>query len=345
MNKEYTLPTVIALVIGLFGVGLVLFTWHLPPFSQTEPSTENAYIRGRITTLAPQLSGYISTVDVQDFQTVKKGDVIATIDDRIYRQRLAQAQAGQEEANAALKIAQQSVKSAEAVARANEATLGAAKSALGTAQTNRERNTALQTRGVASQSSVDQTELAFQQAEAAVTQAEAQVDVQREAISSAQVQLSARDADIASAQAAVELAQIDLSNTVIRAPEDGRLGQVGVRVGQYVTAGSALVSHVGPEVWVIANFKETALHGMRPDQPVRFTVDALQGHSFTGRVQSFSPATASEFSLLSATNATGNFTKVAQRLPVRVSIDPGQERAEHLAPGLSVIVHVDTAAK
>ncbi|PZO63509.1 MAG: hemolysin secretion protein D [Paracoccus denitrificans] len=343
MNKEYTLPTLIALIIGLFGVGLVLYTWHLPPFSETEPSTENAYVRGRITTLAPQLSGYISKVAVQDFADVKKGDVIAEIDDRIYRQRLAQAKAGQEEADAALKIAQQSVKSAEAVARANEATLEAAKSALGTAQANRERNTALQTRGVSSQSSVDQTELAYQQADAAVTQAEAQVDVQREAISSARVQLSARDADIASAKAAVELAQIDLSNTIIRAPEDGRLGQVGVRVGQYVTAGSALVSHVGPDVWVIANFKETALRGMAPGQPVKFTVDALQGQAFTGRVQSFSPATASEFSLLSATNATGNFTKVAQRLPVRIAIDPGQDHAEYLAPGLSVIVHVDTA--
>lgn len=345
MTKSHILPTAIALVIGIAGVLLLLFAWHLPPFQPAEPTTENAYIRGKVTTIAPQLSGYVTSVDVTDFQTVTKGEVIATLDNRIYHQKLAQAEAQLEASKAALEVGRQSVASAEAAMRANQAAVASAKSALETAQSSWDRAQALQTRGVASQSSADQSELALQQARAGVTQAEAQLEVQREAINSARVALSAKQADIASASAAVELARIDLDNTVIRAPSDGRLGQISVRAGQYVTPGSALVSHVGHDVWVVANFKETELHGMRVDEPVRFTVDAMQGRAFTGRVEAFSPATASEYSLLAGSNATGNFTKIAQRLPVRIRIDPGQDMAEYLTPGLSVVVEIDTHSK
>ena len=144
--------------------------------------------------------------------------------------------------------------------------------------------------------------------------------------------------------AAVELARIDLANTQIHAPEDGRLGQVSARLGQYVTAGTALAPLVGQDIWIVANFPETGVNGMKLGQAVDITVDALQDRHFTGRVESFSPATASEFSLLAGSNATGNFTKIVQRLPVRISIDPGQEMGEYLAPGLSVIVRVDTGS-
>ncbi|QIR87048.1 HlyD family secretion protein [Paracoccus sp. AK26] len=342
MKKENLLPTVIALVIGAAGVLLLLFAWHLPPFQPSEPTTENAYVRGKVTTVAPQVTGYVAAVEATDFQAVRAGDVIARIDDRIPRQKLAQAEAQLAAARAAMEVATQGVASAEAVLRANEAGVASARSALTTAQTSWNRAEELRTRGVASQSAAEQSELSLQQAEAGVTQAEAQVDVQRESVKSARVALQSRQADIAAAQAAVELAQIDLDNTVIRAPADGRLGQVSVRVGQYVTPGSALVSHVGTETWVIANFKETALTGLRPGEAVRFTVDAVRDVDFTGRVESFSPATASEYSLLAGTNATGNFTKIAQRLPVRIAIDQDQPHAEDLLPGMSVIVHVDT---
>ncbi|MFC3628762.1 HlyD family secretion protein [Paracoccus angustae] len=351
MKKENLLPTLVALAIGLAGVLLLLYAWHLPPFRAAEPTTENAYIRGKVTTVAPQVSGYVAAVDVTDFQPVKAGDAIARIDDRIARQKLAQADAQlaaaraamEAAARAAMEVAAQSVASAEAVVRADRAGVDSARSALTTARTGWNRARELRTRGVASQSAAEQSDLALRQAEAAVTQAEAQLDVQREAVKSARAALQSRRADIASAQAAVELARIELDNTVIRAPADGRLGQVAVRVGQYVTPGTALVSHVGRDVWIIANFKETSLTGLLPGEAVRFTVDAMRHRAFAGRVESFSPATASEYSLLAGTNATGNFTKIAQRLPVRISIDPGQQMAEHLRPGMSVVVHVDTA--
>jgi multidrug resistance efflux pump len=340
MNKTHFLPTIVIAIIGLAGILLVLFAWHLPPFTSSQPTTENAYVRGRVTSIAPQLSGYLSEVNVQDFQQVKQGDLIARIDDRIYRQKLAQAEAALEAARAALAVGEQNVRSAEAVRRANEAALASARAALAMADADERRAEELSSRGVSSDTAREQAQLARQQAAAAVQQAEAQVEIQVQAIESARTQLEARQADIAGAQGAVELARIDLANTEIHAPEDGRLGQVSARLGQYVTAGTALVSLVGEDIWIIANFPETGLHGIRLGQRVDFTVDALQDRRFTGRVEAFSPATASEFSLLAGTNATGNFTKIVQRLPVRISINPGQEMGEYLAPGLSVIVTV-----
>lgn len=341
MSKTHILPTLIAVIAGLCGLLVVLFAWHLPPFQSTQPQTENAYIRGRVTTLSPQLSGYVAEVGVQDFAEVTAGQEIARLDDRQYRQKLAQAQATLDGARAALEIQKQSVHSAEAGLLSVQAALASAEAARDTAKSAWDRASALQSRGVTAQSSADESQLALRQAEAGVTQGQSAIAVAREEVNGARVGLAAKQAQIASAEAAVELAQIDLDNTVIRAPSAGRLGQVGVRVGQYVTAGTALVSHVGPEVWVIANFKETQLYGIRIGDRASFTVDAMHHKVFTGRVEAFSPATASEFSLLSSTNATGNFTKVPQRLPLRISIDPGQELSEYLEPGLSVVVTVD----
>lgn len=340
MNRKL-LSTLFVAVIGAIGVLIILYAWHLPPFAASVPETENAYVRGRVTSLAPQVAGYVASVEVTDFQTVHKGDVIVRLDDRQARQRVEQARAGLAAAQAALAIGQQSVLSAEAAVRAREAALTAAKASSTTAQSSADRTSTLRKRGVAAESTVEASGAALSQAQAGVAAAEAALDTAREDVRSAVVSLDARRADIAAAQAAVEMAAIDLENTLIRAPEDGRLGQIGARAGQYVTPGSALAALVAPDVWVIANFKETSMHGMRPNQVARFTVDAMQHREFTGRVESFSPATASEFSLINATNATGNFTKVAQRLPVRVSIDPGQEMSEYLMPGMSVVVKVE----
>ena len=341
MSRNHLVPTLIAVVAGLAGLLVVLFAWHLPPFAPSDPQTENAYIRGAVTTIAPQLSGYVDKVEVKDFQRVEKDQVIARIDDRQFRQKLAQAEAALAGAEAALEIQTQNIHSAEAQLQSARAALSSAEAARETARQSWDRADALKSRGVTAQSSADQSQLALRQAEAAVTQAESAIAVAVENVNGAKVGLAAEQAGIASAQAAVELARIDLSNTTIRAPESGRLGQVGVRKGQYVTAGTALVSLVGPDVWVIANFNENQLHGMRVGDRAVFTVDAMQDRSFTGRVEAFSPATASEFSLLGASNATGNFTKVAQRLPIRISIDPGQELHDYLEPGLSVIVTIE----
>lgn len=152
------------------------------------------------------------------------------------------------------------------------------------------------------------------------------------------------EAQVDAARAQLELAQIDLEHTVITAAADGQVSEIGVRVGQYVTNGTQLMSLVPPDRWVIANFKEAQIADMVPGQPATFTVDALDGARFTGRVERLAPAAGSEFAVLKPDNATGNFVKVPQRIGVRIAVDPGQALAERLAPGMSVQAVVDTRA-
>lgn len=173
-------------------------------------------------------------------------------------------------------------------------------------------------------------------------QARAAREIAQQDIRTVQVGRGGQRAGVSGAEAARRLAQIDLANTVIRAPEAGRLSEVGVRVGQYVTAGSQLMFLVPPETWVIANFKEAQTARMAVGQPATFTVDGLGGAKLTGRVERISPAAGSEFAVLKADNATGNFTKVPQRIAVRIRIDPGQQLIQRLRPGMSVQASVDT---
>lgn len=340
MTRRHLIPTLVALAAGMAAVLIVLFCWQLPPFAPADPRTENAYVRGQVTQLAPQLAGHVSAVEVADFQQVRRGQVIARLDDRPFRQRLAQARASLAGAEAGLQIGQQAVRSAEAGLQSARATRNAAEAARDTARAAWDRARQLKSRGVTADSAADQTELALRQAEAALAQAESALAVAREQVSAAKVGLLARQADIDAARAAVELATLDLDHTVIRAPGDGRLGQVAVHPGQYVAPGTPLVSLVGPEVWVIANFRETEWRRIRPGAAAVIRVDALRGGSLRGHVQAFSPAMASEFSLMPPANATGNFTKVAQRLPVRIALDPDQDLAPMLEPGMSAVVTV-----
>jgi multidrug resistance efflux pump len=341
--KRYS-SSILALLIGGVGVLFVLFAWQLPPFDSATARTENAYVRGQITSIAPQLSAYIAEVPVQDFQHVEKGDVIVRLDDRQYRQKLAQAEAALAVAKSQLANNAQQIHSAEAGLRAHQAAEEAAKASRDTAAVDWKRVSVLKDKGIISTSSADQSELALRQADGTWEQAKSQVAVAREDVRSAQVALQSLQAEVARAEASVELARIDLENTVIRAPETGTLGQVSARTGQYVGAGTALVSEVSENIWVIANFRETELHGLEAGRPVSFTVDALKERVFTGHIERFAPATASEFSILSSSNTTGNFTKIAQRLPIRISIDPNQPGSELLAPGLSVVVEVERSS-
>ncbi len=188
----------------------------------------------------------------------------------------------------------------------------------------------------------DQTRAALLAAQAAVRQAQAQQGVGQQDVQSVIVGRGGLEAGVENARAALRLAQIDLDNTRIRAPTDGRLSEVGVRQGAYVTSGTQLMFLVPHDLWVIANFKEGQTHAMRIGQAVTFKVDALNGARLRGRIQSVSPAAGSEFAVLKSDNATGNFVKVAQRIAVRIRIEPGQAAAQRLRPGMSVEVRVAT---
>ncbi|QUS35036.1 HlyD family secretion protein [Falsirhodobacter algicola] len=334
--------TILALVLGVIGVAFVLFAWQLPPFSTSVERTDNAYARSKITFVAPQVQGHVAEVLVTDYQEVKAGDLLARIDDRIYVQQVAQAKAQLAQQQAALASAAQQRASATAQEGAAEAALNAARVNSDVAQREFDRFQTLVQRGVTSQADLDTARAKRDQAAADVNSAEAQVEIAKQDILAAETARGSTEAAIEAAKAALQLAQIDLDNTRILAPEDGRLGEIGTRVGQYVTAGTQMMGLVPHRVWVVANFKETQVADMKIGQPAEIYVDAWKGRKLTGWIESVSPATGNEFSVLKTDNATGNFTKVTQRLPVRIALD---DEASGLVPGLSVEVRVDTSSE
>ena len=330
------------LLLAIAGIAAVLAAWRVWPFTTAYESTDNAYVRGRTTVIAPQVSGYVTRVLVRDFENVQAGQPLVTIDDRIYAQRVEQAQAQVESAQATLANATQTAASRQASFGAQGAAVANARAQLMRAQADMNRVNDLVTDGSVSLRERDQTLAALRQAQAQLNQAEAAQEIARQDIRTVEVGRGGQQAGVSGARAALRLAKIDLANTIIRAPEAGRLSEVGVRVGQYVTAGSQLMFLVPPETWVIANFKEAQTARITVGQRASFTVDALANARLTGRVERISPAAGSEFAVLKSDNATGNFTKVPQRIAVRIRVDPGQRLAERLRPGMSVQARVDT---
>ena len=331
--------------IAIVGVLIVLYAWQLPPFSSAVETTENALVRGQVTIIGPQLSGYVFEVPVQDFQYVKAGDLLVRLDDRIYKQRLDQALAQLAVQKASLANVVQQRNSAEATIKLRQAALVDSQAQARKSTADLRRNEELISDGSVSKRELDVTRAANAQTVAAVAQAQASLEIARQDLQTVIVNRGSLEAAVASADAAVELARIDLSNTRITAPRDGQLGQIGVRLGAYVNSGAQLMALVPKQLWVIANMKETQMDNVQVGQPVTFTVDALNHRKFHGTVQHISPATGSEFSLLQADNATGNFVKIAQRVPVRITVDPDQAESERLRPGLSVVVSIDTAGR
>jgi len=343
--RRNVLWSVVLVLAAIVGVALVLYAWKLPPFTSGIQRTDNAYVRGQVTIIAPQVAGYVTQVEVQDYQTVKPGQLLATIDDRIYRQKLEQALAVLHSAQAALANSTQSQSSARGSVAQTRAGIAGAQATLAKAQADADRVRKLKAGGWVAQAQVDVADAALRSAQAQVAAARAQEGIAETGVTSAVVGKGSLQAAVENAQAQVHLAEIDLQNTRIVAPRAGRLGEVAVRQGQYVTAGTQLLAIVPDRIWVVANMKEGQMQKVRVGQPVTLTVDALGKDVIRGRVERVAPATGSEFSVIKPDNATGNFTKVAQRIPVRIAIDPGQPLAERLSPGMSVEAKIDTTAR
>ncbi len=336
--------TYVVLAAALAGVLLVLYAWRLPPFQSAVEQTDNAYVRGYLTMLSPQVSGYVVEVPVTDFARVEKGDLIVRIDDRTYRRKLDQAQATLSAKKAALEASEQQQATSRAQIALAEAGLESARSSADLASANLERNEALSNKGFSAKADNDVARNAVSQAQAAMREAQAQVEVARQGLAQVLVGRQSLQADVDQAEAATRLAEIDLANTRIVAPQAGTLGAVGISIGAYVTPGSQLAGLVPDHKWVVANFKETQIAAMKVGQPATFLVDALGHAAVRGHITRFSPAAGSEFAVIRADNASGNFTKIAQRMPVRIEIDDGQDLAERLTPGMSVVVMIDTSA-
>ncbi|WP_240645037.1 HlyD family secretion protein [Stutzerimonas nitrititolerans] len=339
-RRSVTLMALVALV----GVVAILYAWQLWPFSGGVAVTENAYIRGQITVLAPQVNGYVTEVLVQDFEEVTRGQPLVRIDDRQYRQLVEQRRAELAAQRFQLENLEQTLASNRATLASRRAELSAVEAELQRALADERRVNELAERGSVSIRERDQIRATARAAGAKVKQSQAAIAIAEQTLKASEVSRGGLQAQVEIAQAALKRARIDLDNTAIEAPRDGRVSEVTVRQGQYVAAGTQLLYLVPEQLWVIANYKETQTFAMRPGQPVTIEVDAVDGARLRGRVQRMAPATGSEFAVLRPDNATGNFTKVVQRIPVRISIDPDQPLSERLRPGLSVITSVDTGA-
>jgi membrane fusion protein (multidrug efflux system) len=306
-------------------------------------STDNAYVRGDVTSLAPKVAGYITAVEVEDNQAVRAGDVLFRIDDRDFRARLAQATANVEAAQARLTSVDAEIQLQQALIRQAEAQRLSNLAEMALATTASERRRQLVDAGFVSRAQLDESDAARSKAEAGVSAASAMVGAQRQRTAVLATQRTAALASVAQAEAARHLAQSDLDNTVVRAPIGGVVGNRQVRLGRLVAPGASLLDIVPlNNLWVVANFKETQLEHVRPGQSARITIDGLPDQVFEGVVDSFAPASGSTFSLLPSDNATGNFIRVVQRVPVKIRF-ASAPLPRQLAPGLSARVQIVAA--
>lgn len=306
-----------------------------------EMSTDNAYVRGNVTSLAPKVGGYVTAVEVKDNQVVRAGDVLFRIDDRDYRARLAQAVANVEAAQARLTNIDAETQLQQALIRQAEAQRRSAVAEFDLATKAADRRHELIRSSAVSQAQVDESDAARAKAQASVSAASATVEAQKQRVAVLAAQREAAIAGLAQARAARDLAQIDLDNTVVHAPVDGVVGNRQVRVGRLVAPGASLLDIVPiNDLWVVANFKETKIGNIRPGQHARITIDAYPNKIFEGEVDSFAPGSGSAFSLLPADNATGNFVRVVQRVPVKIRF-VGRPLPGRLVPGLSARIEID----
>lgn len=340
--EHHWLTVITVCAMAVVGIMATLAFWHLPPFDLGVEETENAYVHGETTALAAQVNGNVVEVAVSDYAHVRRGQTLFRIDDRIYHAKVEQAQANLDAAQAQLANNLQAHAAREAQIRAQEAALRSATAQSVRSAADWRRAQALVTDGSISKRERDQTLAGQLQAKAAVEQSQSALAVAREDLRTVDVGRGALAAQVDAARAALHAAQVDLDYTVVRAPKDGQLGQVGVYLGQYVGVGTQLVTLVPPVRWVIADFKEAQTAHIHSHQLASFAVDALAGRRFTGHVGPMAPATGAEFAVLKPDNATGNFVKVPQRIGILIELDANQQDADRLAPGMSVVARVDT---
>ncbi|WP_372404092.1 HlyD family secretion protein [Acinetobacter piscicola] len=329
-------------IVLLMGIALIMYAWKIGPFQSNIESTENSYVKGKTTVLSSQINGYVKDVLVTDFDHVKQGQILMHIDTTTYDQKVTQAKSGVDQAQNNLSNQTQTIEQRKADIVAAQAKVEQARAAYELSIAQQQRYQQLGNSGAASKSEQDKAAADAKNNLALLQQAQANVLVTQQALKTAQVSETGLAAQVTNAKAQLDQAVTTKDYSVIRAPMDGQLGEVNPRVGQYVAAGTQLMYLIPQQRWVTANFKETQIAKMKIGQTATFTVDAMNHQKFTGKVEEISPAAGSEFSVLKADNTTGNFTKVVQRISVRITIDANQKGLEHLRPGMSVVTSVDT---
>jgi membrane fusion protein (multidrug efflux system) len=342
-KRRFTLRRLGGLTAAIIAVvALSYYGWRYWTVGRFEESTDDAYVQADSTIVAPKVSGYLSEVLVDDNQPVKAGQPLARIDDRDYQTALAQARANVAAAQADIDNLNASLKEQQAVIAQARATIEADKPNLTFLQQDYQRYSLLAKEQSGTVQAAQQALSKRDIAQATLEHDTASLDAAERQSSVLQTQLSKANAVLAQDQALQRQAELNVGYTNIVAPIDGVVGNRTLRVGQYVQAGTQLMAVVPlASTYVVANFEETQLADIRPHEPVDIAVDTYSGKTVRGHVDSIAPASGQEFALLPPDNATGNFTKIVQRIPVKIAIDRNDPLRGDLRPGMSVTATVN----
>jgi membrane fusion protein (multidrug efflux system) len=345
-NKAFEFAWRILVFIVAIGIIIIVSTnWTRWEGGSGWQRTNDAYLQADLTPITARVAGYVRELPMQDFERVRKGQVLAQLVDIDYRAAVAQA-----EANVALALAQGQALGAQGklqLANIEAAKAVVASTAATGAQNQRdlERQQRLLKSGSSSAEAGEKLETTRAQIQAQLAQTRALASAAERQLSVLSAQESQNQAGIAAARAALETARLNLEYTTIKAPQDGVIGQRLVKPGQLVGVGTQITNLTPlPNVWVIANYKETQLTHMAVGQKAEVTVDTFPGHALRGHLQAFAPASGAQYALLPPDNATGNFTKVVQRIAVKIVIDDADGLADRLIPGMSVEAKIDARA-
>jgi len=335
----------ILIIVVLVGIAAALFYWFQ---NRGIEKTDDASIEANIIPIAPKVAGYVQELHIDDNQHVKKGDVLLKIDPRDYQVALQQAQADLAAAQARLVAGQHNYASTSVSAPSN---LTSAQTQVDAAQANW-KNASLALKrlqklsdAARSRQSLEDAIAAEKSARSSLEDAQAKLksaETAPDTVAASEAAVKELQADVDRAQASVDKAQDDLDDTTVIAQQDGIITRKNVEVGTYVQPGQQLSVLVGDDIWVVANFKETQLVDMKPGQPVDVDVDAYPDITFHGKVNSIQAGTGSRFSLFPPENATGNFVKIVQRVPVKITFDQRPDPKYAIGPGMSVVPKVNT---
>lgn len=343
-SRKKPKPAVLVIGAALLGAGL-WYGYGWVTDGRFFVSTDDAYVSGDIAVIAPKIAGYVAKVDAVENQPVKAGDPLVTLDDGDYKLAVQQAEAAIATQTIAIQAIDAQIGGAKAALAQANAQKVALEAALRGADITRKRAETLQEKDVGTVASRDDAKIAYDRAEANLAAGTAAITAASANIAILEVQRKQAESTLSTLNINLDKARRDLSFTVLRAPFDGVAGNFAVQAGDFVSAGKRLAALVPSDaLYIDANFKETQIEKIVPGAVARVHVDAFEDHAFEGKVLSISPASGSVFSMLPAENATGNFTKVVQRLPVRIAVPKDVLDKGWLRPGLSTVVSVDTRA-
>jgi membrane fusion protein (multidrug efflux system) len=338
---------ILPVVAAVAGIALAVWGWRRYQFSRFHVETDNAQVDGHIVPVAPKVQAFVSSVRVEENQSVRQGDTLVVLDPRDLQVRLTQAEADLATALAAVGTrgrtgqVQAQLAATEAQEQSAQATIASAEAGFRKATADLERIKGLAAQKIVAAQQLDAAQAAYESAQANLDAARRMASAAGSQVAASGAAVGAAESRVLSARAAVETARLQLGYTVLTAPASGIIGRRNVEPGALVQVGQTLMSVIPDnDVWVTANLKETDMADITVGDSVTFTVDAFPGREFRGHIESLSPATGARFALLPPDNASGNFTKVVQRVPVRIAVDSGADATHRLLPGMSVVATV-----